>query len=301
MLCAVAICKKRTRKSQNKKINTDHTLAYTTKKTKGVFMQNSEKMAFWTVQPRKVLEVLKQQHAYVPTLSAGIRKFPLQTQADTEYITQYKSLIEYAVFCLYYRNGLLELDGSFTEHGNEIIPALCTMAAGTVTQESINDLAPVFGFAASMQDPNDSTAQVFKEMNFEEFRDFLAKHLFAIDSLWKGFAKDSVILKVTMPPGDYCAIDINSWQFLMPPTIIMPPFSEDDLQSLRESMMRKNVIIGGPLPSEIYQVTLPYIAEKDIVETHDMIDYQTLKSISETKYPNAQMEIFQKQIFKEQN
>lgn len=264
-------------------------------------MQNSEKMAFWTVQPRKVLEVIKKQHAYVPTLSAGIRKFSLKTQADTEYITQYKALIEYALFCLYYRNGLLELDGKFTKNGGEIIPALCSLAAGTVTQESINDLAPVFGFAASIQDPNDSTAQVFKEMNFEEFRDFLAKHLFAIDSLWQGLAKDSVILKVAMPPGDYCAIDVNSWQFLMPPVIIMPPFSKDDPRLLREDMLRKNVIIGGPLASEIYQVTLPYISEEDLVETHDMIDYQTLKTISETKYPNAQVEIFQKQIFKEQN
>lgn len=242
-------------------------------------------MPFWTVQPRSVLETIRCQHVWVPTISRALHRWPSKDDQEAE---DYADLLHFATDCIYLRLGLMDENGRFTEKGEKIAKASCLFSSGVFSQESIDDLAPVFAFASVIPSPYHEDSLVFEDMDFNDFKDFIAKHMFAIDSLWRSFSPDSVIMKLEMMPDDYVTMDINVWQFLMPPSVVLPPFSQKDYFKFSYLMAQPNMIIHGPLPSGVYQVILPYLVESNIVEVHEMVPYDEMKKLSDK---NAQIEM----------
>lgn len=251
-------------------------------------MEKLKYMTFWTVQPREVLNILETQDMYVPTVSASIQKLSYNTQHDDEYISQYRSLFRYALTCLYQRNGILDSNMNISQEAYKLVNMLCYSATGEVTQEACDDLSMVFAFASLIDSPTNNGNRIFGDMSFEEFKEYIAEHFNAIDSLWENFDPNSVILKVRMPASDYCPMDINSWQFLMPPQVIMPPFTEDDITSIESTMHDHWSITESPLPSGIYQVVLPFLTQENIIEIHDMIPYEEMKTAG-SRYFDTQL------------
>lgn len=64
-------------------------------------------------------------------------------------------------------------------------------------------------------------------------------------------------------------IDINNFQFLMPPITILPPYSYESIARIVTDI-RHARISSGVFPSYLIQAYLPVIHEKNITEMYHM-------------------------------
>lgn len=109
--------------------------------------------------------------------------------------------------------------------------------------------------------------------NINEFRTFMKSKKAVILGLWKSLLKEDVVIieldinKKFNP----IFIDINDFQFLMPPVVLLPPYTEESIDRIK-----RNISIGQNTTSEfasnVIQAHLPYIKEGDIVNTYPLFD-----------------------------
>ena len=115
----------------------------------------------------------------------------------------------------------------------------------------------------------------YSELHFEtydEFKAYMKKYgPGKIDALWKKLiADDSVVLELEFDEY-FCqtlTIDINDFQFLMPPVLIIPPYTKDSLEQLKLSI-KCGDFDESDFPSGILQDHRPYIKKENIVGVYE--------------------------------
>ena len=124
----------------------------------------------------------------------------------------------------------------------------------------------IFGFAYR----EDSQIHGFQDIY--EFAAFLRQKKNVINILWKRFCSDDyVILCLDYPEDSFnpLFIDMNDFQFLMPPITILPPYTYDSIARIVTDI-RHARISPGELPSYLIQAHLPVIHRENITEVYRM-------------------------------
>lgn len=109
--------------------------------------------------------------------------------------------------------------------------------------------------------------------NYAEFKNLIISKEDVIQSLWNHYMHGKYAILELEYREDFSLlpIDINDFQFLMPPVIIIEPYVEGDVQLFAENIS-KGVMIPSPLYSGIVQVHLPYIKRENVVGIHPMFE-----------------------------
>lgn len=131
----------------------------------------------------------------------------------------------------------------------------------------------VTGLIFSLAGSNNKVVFSFEDIYF--FYDRINECKDAILSMWKNFNKeDYVILEL-----DYndkfnpMFIDINDFQFLMPPIYIMPPYTKEDISRIANDFCA-GCIAPSIFPSYIIQAHLPYIKIENITNIYPMFNFR---------------------------
>lgn len=125
-----------------------------------------------------------------------------------------------------------------------------------------------FSFAQSYKD------SIYPIPNFEDFILFIHEHKNAIGSLWKQLCKNDVEILELEYQNNFnpIFIDINDFQYLMPPVIFdLPPYNKfffDMIVSdLKDGICRESIF-----PSNVIQAHLPYIATENVINVYNMFE-----------------------------
>ena len=111
--------------------------------------------------------------------------------------------------------------------------------------------------------------------NFTSFYSFIQNKRAVIESLWNELSsKDAVILELNYDDNfNPIFLDINDFQFLMPPIFFSYPFAEQDIERICWSI-ENGIITRSVFPSNVIQAHLPYIKAENIVNIYSMFDFE---------------------------
>lgn len=114
---------------------------------------------------------------------------------------------------------------------------------------------------------------IYQINNFSEFKSFMKQKKNVIYSLWKSLNdEEHVIVELecdqTFNP---LFIDINDFQFLMPPVMVLPPYTRQSINRIVTDI-KLGEITYSEFPSNVIQAHLPCIKEEHIVRTYPMFD-----------------------------
>lgn len=120
--------------------------------------------------------------------------------------------------------------------------------------------------------------------NINEFLDFIMNHSYAIESMIKNIVNsNSYVLELEYEEKfNPIAIDINDFQFLMPPVIYMPSYSEEDEERILYNISH-GIYQPSNFPSGVMQLHLPYIKKKNVINI-----YKVAENDTQTKEPTKQ-------------
>ena len=126
-------------------------------------------------------------------------------------------------------------------------------------------------FAFSQSD----SQSVYEIENFTSFYLFIQNKRAVIESLWNELkSKDTVILELNYDENfNPIFLDINDFQFMMPPIDFLYPFTEQDIVRICWSI-ENGKITRSIFPSNVIQAHLPYIKLENIVNTYSMFDFE---------------------------
>lgn len=115
--------------------------------------------------------------------------------------------------------------------------------------------------------------KIYQIENIEAFYAFIQNGQSAIKSLWNTLNKKDVVIVELNYEEEFNPIyvDINDFQFLMPPIMILPPYNRDDIDRISMEIS-KGEITRSILPSNIIQAHLPYIKSENIVNVYSMFE-----------------------------
>lgn len=108
---------------------------------------------------------------------------------------------------------------------------------------------------------------------YADFVEVLRAKKDCIGGLWKHFLRDDydvVELEVDTELG-YLPIDINDFQLLLPPVMCLPPYTEEDIHRIMNALM-EGVLFESPMPSNLIQVHLPFLAKENISGIYPMFE-----------------------------
>ncbi|WPK13626.1 hypothetical protein R6U77_08170 [Lysinibacillus louembei] len=127
----------------------------------------------------------------------------------------------------------------------------------------------IFGFAKT---DNRSLLEI---SDIDEFKELMIRKKEVIVSLWKQFSSQgSVILELEYQENfNPICIDLNDFQFLMPPIVLVPPYSEIDINRLLNNIAN-GVIQSSIFTSGIIQTHTPYIKKENIIRTHEFFEIE---------------------------
>lgn len=105
-------------------------------------------------------------------------------------------------------------------------------------------------------------------MGIGDFYKYIGERKGAINSLWEHFPPNSMVLELEYYEDfNPLWVDINDFQYLMPPVLTLPPYTQDSEQRILE-----DISTGEPRLSEfasgIMQCHLPYIKKKNLVAAY---------------------------------
>ena len=193
-------------------------------------------MIYWTIQSRIVLDILNCNGYYEPDFS------------KSSYLERYKN--NNSEYDLYTPN--MNLYYTLLSFANQI--------------NNVNLKGLIFSFCKFERN------HIIGFPNYKAFRYYISEKKNVIKSLWNILSQtDSVILELEFnkPYWNPLFIDINDYQYLMPPVIPWPPYSQDSEQKIYNNLSR-GICCKSPLPSGICQAHLPYINFEMIRNIYDV-------------------------------
>lgn len=106
---------------------------------------------------------------------------------------------------------------------------------------------------------------VYEFRDADDFYQYMCSHRYAINELWKQFDPEtSVVMELEYPENlNPLFIDINDFQFLMPPVTVLPPYTDKSFDQITADLSA-GVISASEFPSGVIQAHLPYIQRKNV-------------------------------------
>ena len=122
----------------------------------------------------------------------------------------------------------------------------------------------VFGFMRMVDE------QVKDIEDLEEFLETVYDGKDALRSMWNYFKMKNckIVHLETERKYNPMGIDLNNFQVLMPPMLILPPFTEDYVSWMMKTFF-SGVAPHSIFPGNIMQVHIPQINREDIVQVYD--------------------------------
>jgi hypothetical protein len=107
--------------------------------------------------------------------------------------------------------------------------------------------------------------------DIDAFVAYICDHAGAIKSLWNTLIKDNVVIMELEYADNFnpIYIDINDFQFLMPPYVPLPPYSQNDPLRLL-NLLSSGQVMPSVCYSGIMQAHLPWIRPENLVATYEV-------------------------------
>lgn len=127
----------------------------------------------------------------------------------------------------------------------------------------------VFAFAKS------DNKNVLEFEGADDFHEYMFSHRHVVKALWKKFdPQNSVVMELEYPNNfNRLFIDINDFQFLMPPLMIVPPYTYNSLHRITSDMQIGQISLSE-LPSGVIQVHLPCIQKGNICNIYNFFELE---------------------------
>ena len=137
-----------------------------------------------------------------------------------------------------------------------------------LNNESLSGL--IFGFATS------TSNNIIEIESIQSFKDFLNDNADIIGGFINKIDKsNSVIIELDLEVDfNPVCLDINDFQFLMPPIMIMHPFTKESVNRIVNNIAN-GICEYSELPTKVFQFHIPYIKKSDIVNIYKFdLDYR---------------------------
>ena len=108
---------------------------------------------------------------------------------------------------------------------------------------------------------------------FMEFKEFIKNKQPVIGSFWRQIDKENSVIIELDYEDDFnpIYIDINDFQFLMPPIMLLYPYTEESISRILRDI-RMGEITLSDFPSNVIQAHLPYIEKKNVVNVYPLFE-----------------------------
>jgi hypothetical protein len=179
---------------------------------------------------------------------------------------QTKDVVEHIL-----ENGVYQpnFDRSRYLQANESLAVLYSVILQSFNEINHTDLpGVVFSFAK-----NDNNT-IYSIDSIEEFEEFIKNKRNVLGSYWLHLDKEnSVILELDYEDYSFnpIFIDLNDFQFLMPPFMVLPPYTEDSAARIVDNILQGRISISE-FPSYVIQAHLPYIEKSNVVNIYPVFD-----------------------------
>ncbi|APM39964.1 MULTISPECIES: hypothetical protein [Clostridium] len=109
--------------------------------------------------------------------------------------------------------------------------------------------------------------------DIDEFCAFIKNKKAVIDGLWKMIAKGDVEIVELIYNEEFNPIfvDINDFQFLMPPIMYFPPYTKQSIDRICDDISKGQIRVSE-FPSNVIQAHLSYIKTENIVNIYPIFD-----------------------------
>ena len=116
---------------------------------------------------------------------------------------------------------------------------------------------------------------VYQFQDADDFYQHMCSHGYAVKELWNQFDPEtSVVMELEYPDNfNPLFIDINDFQLLMPPMMVLPPYTEDSFKRITEDL-REGVISSSDFPSYIIQAHLPCIWKENVCNLYSFFELE---------------------------
>ena len=130
-----------------------------------------------------------------------------------------------------------------------------------VNGTNVNGLIFSFAFSEGMM--------IYHFESYSEFQQHIRENKEAILSLWNHYNPDDYVIMELEYDNTFnpLFIDINDFQALMPPIMILPPYFKEDLNNIIENL-RVGRATASIFPSHLIQAHLPYIERENIINLY---------------------------------
>ena len=127
----------------------------------------------------------------------------------------------------------------------------------------------IFAFARS-----DNKA-IYPIGSIEEFKSFMESKKAVIGSFWKNLDQNnSIIMELNSEERfNPIFIDINDFQFLMPPIMLLPPYTKNSILRIQQDIVYGQTSVSE-FPSNVMQAHLPYIEKENIVNVYPIFEIE---------------------------
>lgn len=116
---------------------------------------------------------------------------------------------------------------------------------------------------------------IYQIENIEEFTKFIKSKKAVIEGLWKQLSKNDVVIAELNYNEEFNPIfvDINDFQFLMPPFRLLPPYTNIDADRIINEILNGQ-ITRSVFPSDVIQAHLPFIKLENIINIYPLFDLE---------------------------
>ena len=111
--------------------------------------------------------------------------------------------------------------------------------------------------------------------DYEEFVTYMREHKDAVKGLWKRFLSDDyVVIEVDFPRiYNPMFVDLNDFQFIMPPFMLVPPYTEQDFLQIVQAL-EQGKFYPSVFPSYIIQGFVPFLRDENVINIYPMFELE---------------------------
>lgn len=166
--------------------------------------------------------------------------------------------------------GIYQPDFSCSRYlrANKKLSDLYSVILSSFNQINKSDLPGIiYAFAKS------NNNKIYAIDTFREFEEFIKSKREVIGGFWREIDKEnSVIIELSYENNfNPIFIDINDFQFLMPPIMLLYPYTKESGKRILEGIAQGQPTVSE-FPSNVMQAHLPCIEKSNVISTYPVFD-----------------------------
>lgn len=153
-------------------------------------------------------------------------------------------------------------------HANKNLGILYSLILQSFNQINKQDLSGVvYAFAKS------DNHRIYSINTMEEFKEFIKSKQAVIGTFWKQLDKENSVILELNYENDFnpIFIDINDFQFLMPPVMLLPPYTKESINRIVADITQGRITLSE-FPSNVIQAHLPYIEKRNVINMYPVFE-----------------------------